>query len=108
MKKLYFMTILWITSIFRSVRDFRSIHLMDYVVYDGKLLFVNNGRSCPKWDLLSINWNPDGTRTGYLIHQDEFRKLFWRNLKHDLFFIHKWYMTSWFSLDLREKLKGGE
>jgi hypothetical protein len=96
-------------SIVRSVRDFNNVHLMDRVIYKGKLCFVNNGVSKPIWDLCEKALKADGTRTCYHVHENEFQKtLTWWNIENGLLSLHHWYMMYWFEIHLRDKLKGPE
>lgn len=88
----------------RSFRIAHKIHLMDDVIYDGKLCFVNNGISAPIWDLCEKALKEDGTRNTYRVHEDDFRKIFslW-NIKNGLFSLHQWYMDYWYEIHLRDK-----
>lgn len=82
------------------------IHLGDYVIYDGKLCFVNNGVSAPVWDLCEKSFKDDGTRNTYRVHENNFRKaqsLY--NLKNGLISLHRWYMNYWYDIQLREMLE---
>jgi len=76
---------------------------MDDIIYNGKKCFVNNGVSAPVWNLCEKEWNEDGTRNTYRVHEREIKKVksFW-NLENDLFHIYRWYMKYWYEIDLRK------
>ncbi len=87
----------------RSVRQVNRVHLMDEVIYNGKKCFVNNGVSAPVWDLCEKEWNLDGTRNTYRVHENNFKKIrSYRNLKNDLLHNYDWYMLYWYKIDLRK------
>lgn len=113
MKNMLYSMQLRLLSLIRSIKTFGQVHLMDDVIYDGKQCFVNNGVSKPFWDLCEKALSDDKTRTCYHVHESEFRKaLSWWNIKNGLLSLHRWYMTNWFDIHLRDKLKapkpGGE
>lgn len=85
----------------------KGIHLMDTVTFRGKRYFINNGVSFPMWDICEMEWNKDGKRVSLRVHEDILRKeLTWRNIKNGLFSYYRWYMSSWYYIDLGKKLRG--
>lgn len=103
MKKLLYGVFLRIRALVISIKQVNKVHLMDQVIYDGKECFVNNGASAPVWDLCeeAVNLHT-GKRNTYKVHEKDFKKVrSLKNLKNDLFYHYNWYMTYWYSIDLR-------
>lgn len=106
MKKAFWSLFFWLRSLIRSFKLINKIHLMDHVWYNGKEYVINNGTQWPIWDLSPVERDADGRCPSIFIHQDDFKKPFWRNIKNSAFSNHRWYMMYWFDLDVRKKVFG--
>lgn len=90
-----------------SFRRYKGIHLMDTVIYQGKRYFVNNGVSAPMWDICEMEWNKERKRVSLHVHEDILKKeITWRNIRNGLLSNYRWYMSSWYYIDLGKKLRG--
>ena len=98
--------------LFISLENACGIHLMDYVIYQGKKCFVNNGIHYNEngerlWDILEIEWNPDGTRNHYFATDAELTKVKnWSTFKNSCLSHYRWYMTYWYQIQVRELMEG--
>ena len=94
-----------------SLKGFREIHLMDNVIYNGELYFVNNAiknrdDGTRLYDILKKQWNEDGTRDAACVPASEFVKAKnWPTFKNSCLSYYRWYMTYWYILDVRKKLE---
>lgn len=94
----------------RSLKCFKDIHLMDNVIYNGELYFVNNAVKCRDdgtrlYDILKEQWNEDGKRDAACVPASEFKKAKnWCTFKNSYLFLYKHYMTYWYIMDVRKKL----
>ena len=89
---------------------------MDDVIYHslgGDIkCFVNNGtrynsQGVHLWDVCPYKLNEDGKRLPYYASDEELTKVKnWFNFKNDRLYLYKWYMQSWYSIDLHNKMRG--
>ena len=112
--KIWFWSIvLKIKAAFRliTIKNYKSLHLMQIVKYKGKRYIVNNmtkssSDGIPLADLLPII-EPDGKLYGHIDAPiSELKKTFcWHNIYLSLFSSYNHYMQYWFKIDLRCRLK---
>lgn len=94
-----------------SYKQRKQYHLMDNVIYQGKICFINNGTRHSSegvhiWDICEKNIKDDGTRNSYAVPESElYRPLTWFNFWNARLFHYKWYMGSWYSIDVNKKLQ---
>ena len=94
-----------------SIKDYKSIHLMDEVFYKGERCFVNNGTKHTSdgvhlWDICSKAWNEDGTRNCYAVPDSELTKAKnWCTIRNSLLRHYSWYMHCWYAIDVGKLLE---
>lgn len=105
MKKLFFSIYLKTKNLVLSIKQFNKFHIMDKVIYDGKVCFINNGTSYPMWDICEEEPKKDGTRNCYCVHETKLKKIICKsNIKNDLFYHYIWWKKYWYEIDLRKML----
>lgn len=113
--KIWFWSIvLKIRAAFRliTIKNYRDFHLMQIVKYKNKKYIINNmtktsSEGVPLADLIPII-DSDGKLYPKIVAPiTELKKTFcWHNACLGLFSAYNHYMTYWFKIDLRNKLKG--
>jgi hypothetical protein len=105
MRKLFWQAVFWAKGIIIGLRAVRKIQLGSRVFYDGQWWFVSNWAGEPRMNLSKgSRW---GSKPEYRerVPREEIRPS-----RSPLEFIHRfrmmrrWYMTSWFAIDVNRRL----
>jgi hypothetical protein len=80
-----------------ALRCIKRPHLGDTVTYFGTYYILLQGCQAPYWDLLDKHRNRLNR-----IHEDNFRlQPLWKRFRFSFMFIYKFYMSNWYSIDIR-------
>jgi hypothetical protein len=85
---------------YRALQQIKRPHLGDNVTYQGKEYVLIQGVCAPYWDL--FDWDERARLSS--IHESKFQlQPLWRRLFFSFGFTYRFYIRSWFDIDVRAK-----
>ncbi len=112
MKKFYYEIKLRLKYLIDGIKTRKEVHLMDQIIYNDELYFVNNGTLYDGdghrlWSVIKVGpFDENGRKESLHLQESQFRKArTWANFARGILHNYWFQMTYWHSINMRKVLE---